>query len=227
MAKYKLVVLDMAGTTVVDKGNVAAAFIEAFQFHGIKLGKEEVNFVMGWRKIDAITKLLTDQKKTGIVGGPELINSIHTRFENNMVAFYKADPDLAPLPYAEELFSKLRSNGVKVGLNTGFTKPIAQTIVDRLNWNDKIDVMVASDEVPEGRPYPYMIEKMKALFGVENNAEVVKVGDTEVDVQEGRNAQCGLVVSVTTGAYTKEQLASYQPDEIIDSLAALEPMILE
>ncbi len=52
----------------------------------------------------------------------------------------------------------------------------------------------------------------------QNRQTVVKVGDTSVDVLEGQFAGCGLVVAVTTGAYTREQLVEYQPDHIIDSM---------
>jgi phosphoglycolate phosphatase-like HAD superfamily hydrolase len=55
---------------------------------------------------------------------------------------------------------------------------------------------------------------------------VVKVGDTEVDVLEGRNAQCGKVIAVTTGAYTRAQLEQYSPDHIIDSLEQLPQYII-
>jgi phosphoglycolate phosphatase-like HAD superfamily hydrolase len=51
------------------------------------------------------------------------------------------------------------------------------------------------------------------------------VGDTEVDIAEGRNAKCGLVVSVTTGSYTRRELEGFYPDHIIDSLQEL-PQIL-
>ena len=52
-------------------------------------------------------------------------------------------------------------------------------------------------------------------------ANVVKIGDTEVDIAEGRNTGCGLVVAVTTGAYTRTELEQYHPDYIIDSLQEL------
>ncbi len=55
---------------------------------------------------------------------------------------------------------------------------------------------------------------------------VAKVGDTKVDIEEGRNTGCGMVIAVTTGAYTKEQLAKYHPDHIIDSLESLPSLIL-
>jgi phosphoglycolate phosphatase-like HAD superfamily hydrolase len=71
-----------------------------------------------------------------------------------------------------------------------------------------------------------MIRKIMEQLGVAEAAEVVKVGDTSVDVLEGQFAGCGLVVAVTTGAYTKEQLLEYQPDQIIDSMQQLPALIL-
>jgi phosphoglycolate phosphatase-like HAD superfamily hydrolase len=46
-----------------------------------------------------------------------------------------------------------------------------------------------------------------------------------VDIEEGRNAGCGIVVGVTTGAYTRDQLEAYHPDHIIDGLQELELII--
>jgi phosphonatase-like hydrolase len=156
-----------------------------------------------------------------------LIEKIHEAFTQNMISFYENDPDLHPLPYAEETFEILQRHGVKVALNTGFTKAITDTIVNRLAWNNNtmINHVISSDEVPQGRPHPFMIRSIMNALGIEQVKNVAKVGDTQVDVQEGRNAGCGLVISVTTGAYTREQLESYDPDFIIDSLEELPALI--
>lgn len=88
-----------------------------------------------------------------------------------------------------------------------------------------IDHIVSSDEVPQGRPHPYMIRAIMDALELEEVKRVAKVGDTQVDVQEGRNSGCGLVVSVTTGAYTRQELEKYDPDHIIDSLKELPALI--
>jgi phosphoglycolate phosphatase-like HAD superfamily hydrolase len=98
----------------------------------------------------------------------------------------------------------------------------------RLRWDDRsplIDQVICSDEVALGRPHPDMIKVLMRDLDIVSPAQVLKVGDTEVDVEEGRNAACGIVVSVTTGAYTREQLLSYGPDFIIDDLQELIPVI--
>jgi phosphonatase-like hydrolase len=224
MTNYTLVVFDMAGTTVRDKGNVAEAFMNAFAQHNINVPVEEVNKVMGWRKKEAIKILL---QKFHLVD-EVLIETIHEQFTQNMITFYKNDEELQPLPFVEEVFTTLRNQDIKVTLNTGFTRAITDVLLEKLNWQigTVMDDVIASDEVEEGRPHPFMIQELMKRHGIEDAATVVKVGDTEVDILEGRNAGCGLVVAVTTGAYTREALEEYHPHKIIDSLHELPSLIL-
>lgn len=227
MSTIQLVVFDIAGTTVRDNGSVAQAFITAFKDYGFTMPVAEVKKVMGFRKMDAIVLLLEKfypEKKDD----EELVDRIHTRFIDKMIEFYRNDETLAPLPHAEAVFRELKSRGIKVALNTGFTRSITDTILHRLRWDDRsvlIDQVICSDEVPHGRPHADMIKVLMGDLGIGSPAGVLKVGDTEVDVAEGRNAACGKVVSVTTGAYTREQLKPYEPDHIIDDLQELLPII--
>lgn len=227
MSAIQLVVFDIAGTTVRDNGNVAESFITAFRDYGFTMPVDEVKKVMGFRKMDAIV-LLLEKFAPGQQEDEELVERIHSRFIDNMIEFYRNDQTLSPLPHAETVFRTLKQRGIKVALNTGFTRSITDTILHRLRWDDRsalIDQVICSDEVPNGRPYADMIEVLMDDLGVTSSEQVLKVGDTEVDVEEGRNAACGKVVSVTTGAYTREQLRTYGPDYIIDDLQELLPII--
>jgi len=220
--KTKLVVFDMAGTTVVDKGSVAEAFIGAFLENELEVPFEDVQQVMGYRKTEAISMLL-DKFYPGLQHKEQTILAIHDKFEEKMLGFYMSVQDLKPLPFTEDIFRWLHTHNISVALNTGFTRLVTEGILYRLDWKNSnlIDAVICSDEVEEGRPTPYMINALMKKFNIEDPAEVVKVGDTEVDVLEGRNANCGKVISVTTGAYTREQLEQYAPDHIIDSLEHL------
>jgi phosphonatase-like hydrolase len=227
MSSIQLVVFDIAGTTVQDKGDVANAFMTAFRDFGIEVPLEEVKKVMGFRKIDAIAILL-EKFAPALKEDDVFIDRVHSRFTDLMIAFYRDDEELRPFPNAEKIFGALKKKGVKIALNTGFTRPITDTILHRLRWDDRqkdIDRVICSDEVPQGRPYPDMIRALAEELHISSPSEVAKVGDTEVDVEEGRNAGCGLVVSVTTGAYTRAQLEGYGPDAIIDDLQELIPLI--
>lgn len=224
--RTSLVVFDIAGTTVVDKGNVADSFIAAFRKQGFDIPREAVNEVMGYRKIEAIQQLLS-RFYSSSVSNNQLIDKIHGAFEEIMLEFYMADKDLSPLPFAEETFQWLQRKGVKVALNTGFTRYITEGILYKLSWknNPLIDATICSDEVPQGRPAPFMIHRLMEQLNIKDASQIVKVGDTEVDILEGRNAACGLVISVTTGAYSRSLLETYHPDHIIDSLSELSAYI--
>jgi phosphonatase-like hydrolase len=227
MSSIQLVVFDIAGTTVRDNGQVAGAFISAFRDFGFEMPLAEVKKVMGFRKIDAIALLL--EKFAPEYKDDEIfIDRVHIRFIDKMIDFYRNDEDLAPLPHVEEVFASLHRQGIRIALNTGFTRSITDTILHRLRWDNRnryIDKVICSDEVTHGRPYPDMIQTLMDDLGIPSPDKVLKIGDTEVDVEEGRNANCGTVVSVTTGAYSRQQLEEYQPDFIIDDLRELLPII--
>jgi len=218
--KIQLAVFDIAGTTVKDEDFVAEAFIGAFEDAGIAINIQHVNPLMGFRKIDAITTLL-DQM--GVDRGDGFPAYVHELFERRMISFYATSEEVVPLPHAEELFGRLRSAGVYVALNSGFPRVVVDAILERLGWqaSGMIDFSIASDEVPVGRPYPFMIQKIMQAAGVSDSEYVMKVGDTTVDIEEGRLAGCGLVVAVTTGAQSREELLRASPDRIIDGLNEL------
>lgn len=223
----ELVVFDMAGTTVKDKNYVSFAFQQAMKSHGYDIGIEAVNPLMGYEKPLAIRMMLETREPDKTKITDTLIAAIHTHFVNGMIAFYSTTQELAPLPNVEETFAGLREAGVKIALNTGFSRDIADVIIDRLGWSDKIDCLVASDEVPFGRPYPDMIEKIMQTLHISSAANVAKVGDTEVDINEGINAGCKYVIGITTGAFTADQLLPYKPTHIINDIAEVLRIVSE
>lgn len=222
----KLVVFDMAGTTVADRNFVGQAFSKAMETNGYLVPAHLINPIMGYRKPVAIKMLLTDLEPDAGKISEELIDTIHNNFVENMKAFYRSYDELAPLPGVEETFGTLRENGIKIGLDTGFSKDIVDIIIERLGWDDKVDIVVASDEVEEGRPAPLMIQKMMAELGINNPEEIAKVGDTEVDINEGFNAKCKYVVGVTTGSFTREELEPFNPTHIVDGVSEILDIVL-
>lgn len=219
----QLVVFDIAGTTVKDNGEIAVAFQLAMAEYGYRLPVEKINPLMGYRKPEAIGIMLREYEKDPAKINDGFIERIHARFLELMVAYYSDTDDLRALPHAEEVFALLKRNNIRIGLDTGFSRQITDVIIRRLGWlNDgKVDHVVCSDEVPAGRPQPFMIQKLMKDAGIADAGKVVKVGDTEVDINEGKNAGCLYTIGITTGAFTREQLLPYSPSFIIDDLEAL------
>jgi phosphonatase-like hydrolase len=222
----QLAVFDMAGTTVVDNNFVAQAFCKSFEQHTILISEETVNPLMGYPKPIAIQMVLEHQ---GHEADKELVDAIHATFVEEMLDFYEYAPDVKPMPGAEALFLFLKEKGVKVALNTGFSRNIAGVIVARFQWQERglVDEYIGSDEVAEGRPSADMINALKRRLRIGAEAEVMKVGDTVVDILEGKTAGCTYTIAVTTGAATKEELEPFQPTHIIHDLSQIEALFRE
>jgi phosphonatase-like hydrolase len=222
----KLVVFDLAGTTVHDGDAVNACFRAALSGRGIAAEPALVNSVMGLPKPEAIRILLEQCQR--VAPTPEFIDAVHEDFTQRMCAYYADDPAVREVPGAAATFVALRRAGVKVALNSGFYRRIVAVLLARLGWlvPSVIDAHIASDEAPRGRPYPDMILQLMSRLDVADSSQVAKVGDTKVDLEEGTNAGCGIVVGVTTGSYSRQQLEAYPHTRILNSVADVPELIL-
>ena len=190
--EVKLVVFDIAGTTVKDNGEIATAFHHALLEKGYDVPEEKIYPLMGYKKPEAIRMMLEVFEPDNSKITEQYINDIHERFVALMIEYYSTTTALQALPNAEKVFTHLKESGLKIGLDTGFSNPITDVIIDRLGWlkNGVVDYVVSSNQVAAGRPQPFMIQKMMAAAGIDDPKQVIKIGDTEVDVNEGKNAGC-------------------------------------
>ena len=112
-------------------------------------------------------------------------------------------------------------------MNTGYDRKTACSLLDQLNWtlDKEYDLLVTADDVERGRPYPDMILLAMKKMGIELSSSVIKIGDSAIDIEEGKAAGCRLSLGVTTGAQTKEQLQTADPSDIIQSLTEIKEML--
>lgn len=220
----ELVIFDMAGTTVNDDDGVNRSVRAALEHVGITVTPEAVNQVMGIPKPIALTRLIEDSPK------PELIaqlDAIHADFVRRMIRFYQSDPSVHEIHGAGEAFRKLHAAGIKIALDTGFTRDIVDVLLERLGWKGGgvLDATVTSDEVPRGRPHPDMIQKLMRDLGVSDASRVAKVGDTPSDLEEGQAAGCGMVIGVTQGSHTAEQLKPHTHTHLIGTVVEVPALL--
>ncbi len=126
-----------------------------------------------------------------LVAGAEA--EIHADFVAGCRADYRTDEGVREVAGTSGVFERLHRAGIKIALNSGFSREIARIIIDRLGWITKglVDASVTSDEVARGRPHTDMIKLLMKNLGVTRPANVVKVGDTPADLEEGTSAGCG------------------------------------
>ena len=235
----RLVVFDMAGTTVRDNNEVLHCFAEACAQVGIAAPSSRLNALMGVSKLEVFQLLWREQLGAG-ADPDEIVQNAHRSFQSfrEILENHYRTHDVAPTDGTLEVFDWLHAHGVKIALNTGFYRTVTDIILNKLGWlagldsnyvggvGSVIQFSVASDEVPQGRPAPFMIQKAMTVFGIDDPKQVVKVGDTPVDLAEGRNAGCALSLAVTNGTHTKADLEALDNDGLLQSLREL-PGLLE
>jgi len=217
----RLMVFDMAGTTVEDGGQVPIAFGAALAECGIDLTDEQLGKVRGASKREAIAELVATHAGPAWRGrADEVYASFVRHLEREFGTGVKA------LPGAEDAFSYLRAHGVNIALSTGFDRDIASLLLDALGWKQAADFFVCGDDVPRGRPAPYLIFRAMEATGVDSVHAVGALGDTVLDLQAGFNAGVRLNIGTLSGAHDRAKLQREPHSHLIASVADL-PALLQ
>ena len=214
MDELELVVFDMAGTTVEDRGEVPAAFTAVLAERGITITPEQVKQVRGLSKRQALLHL--------IPAGPEqarLAEEAYASFRAHLAQRY-ASEGVRPVPGAALAFHALRERGVRVALNTGFDRETTGVLLGALGWADgRVDTVVCGDDVPRGRPAPYLIFRAMERTGATSVHRIATVGDTMLDLQAGHNAGVRWNIGVLSGAHDRQSLESVPHTHLLPSVA--------
>ncbi len=214
----------MAGTTVNEDNVVYKTLHRVINEGGYPCTLEQVLAQgAGKEKRQAIVDVLTLQQS-------DMDDTVINRlFHSFLIALEEAYRNLpvSPQPGAEDIFQYLKSIGILVVLNTGYNQETAEGLIDKLGWKQGLhfDALITASQVQYGRPHPDMILLAKEKFHLSDTQQIAKIGDSIVDIEEGQRANCGLSIGITTGAQTREQLLSANPDFVIDSLAELRSII--
>lgn len=193
--KIEMVVFDWAGTTV-DYGSRAPGMVfdEVLTSVGVKLTKEEINGPMGMEKRAHIRQLLSCE--SGNRQWLEAhqrdwteadVDELYDKFEeilHRLVAEYSK-----PMPGVVETVNRLRKQGLKIGSTTGYTSQVMEQVIPGAKaMGYEADCVVTPDITGSGRPTPFMLFECMRQMKVYPPCRVVKVGDTIVDILEGKNA---------------------------------------
>ena len=154
-------ILDWAGT-VVDFGSFAPTqiFVEAFAEFDVQVSIEEARGPMGMGKWDHI-RTLCDQpqvaeryrKAFGRTPTDDDVTAIYQRFMPLQIE--KIAEHSALIPGALDTIANLRQQGIKIGSCSGYPKQVMDKVVELAATNGYVaDHVVATDEVPNGRPWP-------------------------------------------------------------------------
>ena len=204
--QLQAVILDWAGT-VVDFGSFAPTqiFVEAFAEFGVQVSLEEARGPMGMGKWDHIRTLCDIpaiaeryKAKFGRVPSDEDVTAIYERFMPLQIE--KIAEHSALIPGALDAIAAVRRQGLKVGSCSGYPAVVMEKVVALAKTNGYVaDHVVATDEVPNGRPHPAQALANVIALGISDVAACVKVDDTWPGILEGRSAGMWTVALTCSG----------------------------
>jgi len=218
MSPPTLVIFDMAGTTVDDRGQVPSAFAATLAANNVAITADEITRVRGASKRQAIRDLLPP-------ADVDHADRIYAEFRANLAGSY-VNGGIRCVPGADRVIADLRRKGIKVALTTGFDRDIATLLLSMLGWTrHTIDAVVCGDDVANGRPAPDLILLAMKLAGVEDPALVANVGDTTLDLESAARAGVRWNIGVLSGAHAREALSKAPHTAIIESVASLNEVL--
>lgn len=236
MNPIKLVVMDMAGTTVRDQKEVETCFAKACEKVGLVVSEERILALQGYAKIEVFQLLWGEVMDSKSAEFEDKVNDSYALFCSILEEHYFQN-EILPTEGCLETLQFLKERGIAVALNTGFYRKVANIILEKLGWlagmnehyfnpEGLITLSLTPSEVEKGRPAPDMINKAMEMLQITDSKQVIKVGDTPVDLAEGYLANCLLSLAVTNGTHTEEQLKDFKNDGLLSSIAELKGLIL-
>lgn len=227
-------ILDWAGT-VVDFGSFAPTqiFVEAFAEFGVAVSLEEARGPMGMGKWDHIRTLCNDPQIAeryraafGRTPTDADVTAIYERFMPLQIE--KIADHSALIPGALDAIATLRDKGLKIGTCSGYPAVVMARVVELARTNGYVpDHVVATDEVPNGRPHPAQSLANVIALGISDVAACVKVDDTWPGILEGRSAGMWTVALTCSGnalGLTYEQFKALPQDKLEQERARIGQM---
>ena len=213
--KFECILFDVIGTTIKEKDSntILNCFAKAFSDNGIDL---DIDYIRKNRGNDnkKMIAFILDQFNLS----QELSAPVYQSFKDN---FKNSVGNFEPNDGVADLFSFLKSIGTKIGLGTGMERELLNHILSKVNWDiNSFDYVSCGDDFDFQRPMPDMILGMMKKFDVTNGNEVLKVGDTVMDIREGKNAFV-KTCAVLSGTQSEDVLLDEEPDILVESLVLL------
>jgi phosphonoacetaldehyde hydrolase len=205
-SRIRAIVFDWAGTTV-DHGSRAPVevFLEVFRRAEVEISAAEARGPMGRAKRDHIEALLSLPRvaaawhaRHGRPSGPADVNRLYADFLPLQKHVLERHGDvIAGVP---EVVSECRNRGIKVGATTGYTRALMEVAAPlaKAGGYDP-DVIICADDVPRGRPAPWMVFRAAERLDVYPMSDIVVVDDTPVGIEAGLNAGAWTVAVTRTG----------------------------
>lgn len=175
--KPKGIIFDCDGCLLDSEKIFLDAVIEYLGTMGIKERAEDIVFILG-KRMPEIAKELIDRYR--------LDTTVEKLVEDERKIFHAVfgNMKLEPMPYLLDFINKAKEEGIRIAIASSSPKRYLDDVTGRLGIRELFDVIVAGDEVENGKPAPdiYLlaakkldIDKSKLLI-IEDSVSGIKAG---------------------------------------------------
>lgn len=202
----KAVVFDWAGTTV-DHGSRAPAIVfqEIFRREGLPITAAQAREPMGMAKREHIAAIAAASEvaaawlaKFGRPCDDHDIDRMYEKFLPLQKQTLQEHCDV--IAGAAESVAQCRGMGLKIGSSTGYTRELMKLVtVAAARQGYEPDCVLCAEDASRGRPAPYLLYEAARQLDVYPLSTIVKVDDTPVGIEAGRNAGCWTIGVTRTG----------------------------
>lgn len=220
----QLVIFDMAGTAINEDNLVYKTIQSTLIAHQVAVDLQTVlKYGAGKEKKKAIRDILSFVE--GHTPDENRVVTMHQDFNDSLNTAYDLYP-MSLFPSVRQVMETLREKGIKIAFNTGYSRPVAEKILQKVGVKEYVDIdrLMTSSDVDRGRPAPDMILKICTELNISPD-QVVKIGDSAIDIEEGKAAKVKFAIGITTGAQTRAMMEAAEPDYILDDMLELVPFI--
>lgn len=216
----KAVLFDLIGTTVKTRNPdfIADCFKEAFRQHEVMAIEDIIRNNRGRNKLTMIHEILKQQNAPAHLAMP-VHQSFNEVLQNNLDNFSEAEG-------LGEMIFFLKKRNIKIGIGSGLSQELFIEIYNHLGWEKyELDYTGTSETTGKSRPDPAMIFDMMKSLKIVSPEEVLKVGDTAADIQEGKNAGAFTAV-ILAGTQDENILKNESPDFVLNNLTDIQKIYL-
>ena len=141
----KMIIFDMAGTTIQEKGIVYNSLFNTIKLIKPDLLRSDISRFAGYNKNEVI-KYYIDQQR---MNSPDVVlRNLKSEFNYYLKKEYINNDSVKLMDKnMPSFFNLLREQDIKICLNTGYNKDIQNLLIDKLELLDCIDDYISSEEV--------------------------------------------------------------------------------
>ncbi len=209
--KYKAVLFDLDGTLLDSVPMIVKVTREALEAMGIHFDDVTLRHAVGLPLTVQARRFARDREQefTDIYRG---------------IYFHNLADEIRLFPGTMEMLSKVREAGCLTGVVTSKSARGTTRAIETSGMTDMFDCVVTADDVTNYKPHPEPLVKALAQLGVAPK-ESLYVGDSAFDVDMAKKADV-LMVAVSWGARTREELGPICPNGVVDSWAQFLDLVM-